>query len=560
LENLLNLYENDPNILSQILPYVKNLFPCENLHPVLQVLANIARTQPGREGILDIDILPLVTSQNWVNQSPGPLCTQICRLGGNLCYDSPEGRRAVVDTNIMTKLEGILPGVSNDSDSWVVLPTFVHNFCADNPPGLDIVMNIVDIIAEQVSSGNYTSPEDLYQSYSNFICGLSGTEGNLKVLRRSKIIKAMLHIFEHSVDTEVKEMLLELLQELCEDETLSKGLLDEGLLRVFLSVGFLSKSYLDLLSLVSSHPSCLPLMTGGDSSLGGELAGWLGPSPAPPSPHHTAAAALIFGNYATSDAACSHLVTHTSVPASLVTHMVPESPPEVLHAVVGCLRNLSVCPAARDLLLGLFLHRACVQLLLQPPGSGSSHMVTPKLLATLRLVSQGSQEVSQELGADSRLLKRLAELGAVSVVPGLAIEVARLACSIVRYAGNSSTVSNVIDAQLVKVVLPLLNSSHPQLINEVLVCINLVCAPRPPHPSLVENTDFQFLVSKIKDILENQDIPQEMKINALTLTKSLLEWNFTAVTDTIKAENISDLILSFQTISSTHVSSIMKHL
>ena len=81
----------------------------------------------------------------------------------------------------------------------------------------------------------------------------------------------------------------------------------------------------------------------------------------------------------------------------LVGHVSAACPGKVLHAVVGCLRNLSVCAAARDQLVQLGLVEASCQLVVAL-STGTDHTVTPKLLNTLRLVTQVRHCSWQHLG------------------------------------------------------------------------------------------------------------------------------------------------------------------
>ena len=77
---------------------------------------------------------------------------------------------------------------------------------------------------------------------------------------------------------------------------------------------------------------------------------------------------------------------------------------QVLHAVLGCLRNLAVCQPARQRLLQLCLAEKAGELLVRL-SDGQDQTVTGKLMSTLRLVSQDSPHTCRELGSDTELVR-----------------------------------------------------------------------------------------------------------------------------------------------------------
>ena len=84
---------------------------------------------------------------------------------------------------------------------------------------------------------------------------------------------------------------------------------------------------------------------------------------------------------------------------------------KLLHAVIGCLRNLSVCQAAGEELIGLFLPEASCQLL-QYLSPGSDHTVTLKLLSTVRLVAKAS---CARIGRDLALVQGIVKIAQSSI-------------------------------------------------------------------------------------------------------------------------------------------------
>ena len=62
-------------------------------HQLVKALADTARNQLGREKILDSSLVREICSAPWDTDSA--LVVELCRLGGNLCYDCPLGRETV---------------------------------------------------------------------------------------------------------------------------------------------------------------------------------------------------------------------------------------------------------------------------------------------------------------------------------------------------------------------------------------------------------------------------------------------------------------------------------
>ena len=150
--------------------------------------------------------------------------------------------------------------------------------------------------------------------------------------------------------------------------------------------------------------------------------------------------------------------------------------------------------------------QAAAELLLHL-SSTSNHTVTPKLVATLRLVTQGEKAACKQLGQRQDLLACLVSISQFSLVPALAIETARLLASIVRHAEDAATLAFCIQEQgCLALISSLLNSPHPQvftcrqsqnnltqpsvimesdqlslpqLINEAVVVLALACSSSP---------------------------------------------------------------------------------
>jgi hypothetical protein len=129
----------------------------------------------------------------------------------------------------------------------------------------------------------------------------------------------------------------------------------------------------------------------------------------------------------------------------------PSSPHKLLHAVIGCLRNLLVCQDAREQLIGLFLPEASCQLL-QHLSPGSVHTVTLKLLSTVRLVTKAGQASCDRIGRDWTLVQGIVKIAQSSIVPALDIEATRLQSSIISYSKDNIVQSSPCGSKYLKII------------------------------------------------------------------------------------------------------------
>jgi len=553
----------DPSTIKTLITYCTDLLNSSSTVPaeVIKALADLARNALGREKILDTALVQQVSVIPW--SCDHSLVVELCRLGGNLCYDCPLGREAVSQTGVLDRLADTVKNLDNDSQSrvWSVLPAFLHNYCADNLQCLNLVENLARVAAEHFSrsdeamdsfnSSNVNSEgggvnEQALESYASFLAGLTEHEGKVLLFSTDIFVQSILTILNTSSSVETLGTTLELLQDIFEDESLSNVYVEQNVVALLLSKmdswpSDVATSSLDLFALLSSHASVLPKILHPSSPLHTAVTEWFTTQP---STHHTATAALIYGNFCTTDDSCLQLLS-TTIPPVLVTLLSPSSPQKLLHAVIGCLRNLSVCLAAREQLLGLFLPEASCQLLVHL-SLGSDHTVTPKVLSTLRLVTQGDQTSCARIGMDTSLIGDIIKIAGNSLIPALNIEATRLLSSVIRYSKSTAVVENAINADVTPLLLGLLNSPHPQLLNEVLVALNLAAANRPPSAKLVEQLDCEFLGSKIVDIIKMESCPKEIKSNAVTLVNNILGWNFTGISDALETSDLKTTISKFE--------------
>merc|ERR1719508_146551 len=525
-------------------------------------MANAARTDIGRQEVLVKS--DVVLGRDWqAKVLVENYLIEICRLLGNLCYDCPSGRSQVVSVNCLPKLQQAYSSYrqstslpSSEDRLYLVLPGFLHNFCSDNEPGLSLVASssLVDLLSSDICQME-DKETPVFTNFSNFLAGLSDHESGASFLTNKPICDYLVHHVHLSTDPDSIQPVVSLISELGDNESFCLLLTHSGMwsalsskatnssIPVWTEVSHLS---CDALVMLSSHQSVIDLVffqPNSGTAPHDAVSNWLlgGPSN---DEHLIQTAALIFGNIAGNDERCLQLVTSTSVPARLVILLTPSTPPSLLHGVVGCLRNLCVCTAAREHLVELFLPEATAELLVGL-AAGTNHTVTPKVTATLRLVSQNNKSVSAKLGLNGVLVKCLVDLSENSIVPALAIEGARLLCSLVRYSQSLEVARTAVEAGGAKLLSSLLTSPHLQLNNETIVALTLVTASKPPPQKLVEDLDVAFVGEYVAEILGKEGCPQEIKYNALMLVSNIVEWKLEEVNNAINQQKLMEAVGNF---------------
>jgi len=372
LKCLIQKYEespDNPDCYQELVTICRAKIRVSNGHPedvsqIIRALADAARSVTGREVVVASGIIRDVVKVNWDTEE---IVIQVCRLGGNLCFDNPEGRKCILEASVLDKLSETMDSKQQDdslSKLWFIVPSFLHNYCNENPHSLKSAGKLILVAARHFQK--IENKQEYVEQVDNFITFLSGLqhhEEKTGLFTEKDTVTSLVHILENFDFEPSIVAVLDLLQELFEDVQICNVFVENRLVCAIMkrSEGLcvtesgeavsedVASQALDLLALISSHGAIVPKIL--SSELDMSLSLWM---TSPPSPHHLATAALVAGNIATSDSAVLQLLD-TTVPGLLVSHVNPESPGKVLHAVIGCLRNLAVCLDARDKLAQLGL-------------------------------------------------------------------------------------------------------------------------------------------------------------------------------------------------------------
>jgi hypothetical protein len=289
-----------------------------------------------------------------------------------------------------------------------------------------------------------------------------------------------------------------------------------------------SKWACDLLTLLLSHvesPAVEPLLS--------RLCTWLDSS----WPCQVSSAALILGNFCTSEASCQQLMQNCpGLLEQLAGRLSSDQDRPVLHAVAGCLRNLAVCQPLRSRLVDVQIDQLAAQLFLSKSSNNCDYTLAFKLLGLLRLLTIENAALCCRLGAWSELLEGLAALSDTAGLQGhLTLEISRLLSCLVRYSKSADVSAAVVTGGGLPSLAALLGSPHLQLQNEALVALAVLTGPRPPASRLVEQLRPDQLTLQLAEILANDSTaPEEVKWNAALVVSNILAWNLTGVTEAVR--------------------------
>ena len=206
---------------------------------------------------------------------------QVCRL------------REPRDQGILNKLSRTVSSLEQCDTNrlWLVLPSFLHNFCHNNPGCLasPSVTEISSVLAQHFSSLTAAQPDldATAENYISFLSGLQSQEDKARLYQRKEVVLSVLRLLELIASEETIQVVLEFFQEILDSEEVS-AYTEQGLVTSLLSVARKAEVEtanlsLDVMVLLSSHPTVLPrvLSPSQDCTLWVSLLSWLSSPPSP---------------------------------------------------------------------------------------------------------------------------------------------------------------------------------------------------------------------------------------------------------------------------------------
>uniref|UniRef100_A0A0K2UBM5 Rap1 GTPaseGDP dissociation stimulator 1like [Aplysia californica] n=1 Tax=Lepeophtheirus salmonis TaxID=72036 RepID=A0A0K2UBM5_LEPSM len=503
-----------------------------------QLLVEIARTNTGRRIMRTTGLVPTLSA---VLESNCPLETavQICRVLGNLSYESDEGRHQILaHSDCLIHLHHLAKNSDKSQDPGqrlpVILPRFLLNFTSSNCPEFAekiAEIGFIDTIVQNVLSTT-TNDAVFNSSLVFFVCICEGPTV-IKIFHdQADITPAITHILNHTTSPEVTEVALELIRFLVVDSDLSLKLAKSGLCTTIVErvLGrWRSQEFsvhrakgCNMLINIMSHADSMKYLYALDNGhLKDKFLEWLEDDGIEMKLKVTAALAI--GNFACSEENSVTLVangTSKLLIRLLCKHQNPVKDLEIQHALLGSLRNLTVNPGSRTQLLNEGLLEPCIALT-ESLSPIPSYSVISKLVPVIRLLVDGSKTASLRIGEDRSLLSKYTEWGSEDN-QWLKSASGRLLATLVKNSQSVEVMKNVVEVGGMPLITMMLISHHQKMLNESLITLVLM-ANVLPKDIVVAQLYTDLIINGIKSSLTESEHPVKVKKNALTLVSSLLK-------------------------------------
>jgi len=492
---------------------------------LLKQLADAARDQNARAVLSSSKELQEYT---WPDTLALEAVVEACRLFGNLCYESGAGRSLVITSGIipvmLTSLRKQSTTELRASRICLVLPSFIQNFVADNSVGIEKVAELLDLLA------SHTQHQDDAEKLSSYIdlLGLLAEEEEGMVAFSEPVLASCVSMYKLlGEDTD----LLNLLVRIAENEKLAPHLINlhtqvaanltstcQPTTEIVLKVDVEEKSAREL---NSELLVILLSQTNGKDLDTGFARDWL----ASESSLLASTALLVLGNLCTSDEATQALVTEDLLDQCTRLLQRDDQDDRLLHALLGCLRNFCVNPKVRELLAIRGLHSRLLEMSARHQGNTASLL---KIVCILRLSVHSSSEVAAEVGDHNSFVANLVNIltgdrstTSFSAALGqLTVESARLFSSLITATKSRELAGNLLDLGVVPILLSLLSSPHPVLVNQGVLPLCLASSFHPAHPKLCEAMNSSTF-DRLANVLDNASMPGEIKENVIKLLITL---------------------------------------
>jgi len=462
-------------------------------------LANSARELENREKLLDDNKMKTAI---WPNELSAELMIEICRLFGNLCFNNPKGRELVKSLGLLATLGTAVDKISQqdflNTKLILVLPAFLQNFIIDNTENMHLISptlhSTTKILANTEQVDNTGSLEDLLVVLSD------GDQGAL--LFDSQLVATAANIIKAS-GADVNVDLISAMITLTEDDDKSR-LFFEAKLHTVLQRNLDMDMYSDEKDEETGKSDRdlmaeLFVMILGTAQIQDvdlpSLVSWLKRDKI-----LCASAFLILGNLCTSDENAELIATPEFIDSAIETLSIRDK--SVRHALLGCLRNCSVNPKSRDLLINKDLGNHLIKLSenLDDPAH------TYKLVAILRLLSLCSEAVARRVGENGDFIHKLVQMGSIenqfsTALGQLNVETGRLFSTVIVKTQNPSIMRTILDKNGLPHLLSLLSSPHLVMLNQSVLPLCLLFT-LDPLPDQVFSEVTPEVVNKIVNILD----------------------------------------------------------
>uniref|UniRef100_A0A3B3RGC6 Rap1 GTPase-GDP dissociation stimulator 1 n=1 Tax=Paramormyrops kingsleyae TaxID=1676925 RepID=A0A3B3RGC6_9TELE len=336
----------------------------------------------------------------------------------------------------------------------------------------------------------------------------------------------LVKLLQRQVEHEKKEMILEVLAPLAENDRIKLQLVEAGLVECLLELveqtvdGELEEDAVELktasdliVQLLLGDESMQKLFEGGAGCVFQKVLSWV------PSHSHQLqlAGALAIANFSRNDANCILMVETGIVQkllASLERHVV-DGNVTVQHAALSAVRNLAIPVVNKSKMLSMGTADVVLKLL-----PSEMPVVQFKLLGALRMLIDTQAQAAEQLGTNPVLVQRLLEWCDAKDHAGVMGESNRLLSALIRHSKSKDVVRTIVQGGGVKHLVAMSTNEHVIMQNESLVALGVIAALDLD----VAEGDFERsgLVQVLHRLLSDEHSAPEIQYNSMILVCSIM--------------------------------------
>ncbi|XP_072038162.1 rap1 GTPase-GDP dissociation stimulator 1-B-like [Amphiura filiformis] len=514
---------------------------------IARMVAEMAKNEFVRKPCIDAKLIP--TLCDLLGHDDADVAIQTCRALGNICCDYDEARLAISQCGglktlinlLKTRLVTVDKGSPNERLRTVACGFLMNLTYGNGPLQTEAVsLDVVELIVRYLQSCS----DDVVFCGKLIMCAgnMSDQDCNKVAFEETGICEILTRGLGSVTDAEQLEMILEVISSLAENDAMKLEFAKADLVETLLKVvdkyagsnrgaarGRVSLSDEEFDVEKVSTDIVILLLTGDESMRylfqNGEgklfmlvLTDWL----SSPSPLYKISAALALGNFARSDEHCIKLVELGIVGPLLKLIRKDDNAEEDFvdmrlgHAVLSALRNLAISKVNKPLLLQQDTLATILPLIHM-----DMHPVQFKLLGTIRMLIDGQAETAVQLGENSAFIQRVVELCECQIHAGVAGEANRLLAALVKHSASPNVMQTIVSSSGIKPLVSMATCEHTLMQNEALVALTLVASTclGQSVPAMLECG----LLKVIKTVLQDNNIPDEVQCNVLTLAGFLTQ-------------------------------------
>ncbi|XP_077291236.1 visceral mesodermal armadillo-repeats [Arctopsyche grandis] len=463
-----------------------------------QAIAEICKCEKKRTSYAHADIIkPLLSFLNKpIDNSNAELMKQACRGLGNVCFDSHVGRDLVLNSSGIQIVVDMLPKTLQCNDPRLttqchsvrlftckLLSILMFGGSDYIQPALDV--DFMDKIHDVIQY-EFTSPDGDDNRLNSALLVVSVvTEYNRSLVVKDEFTLMIVDILKTIKNIDISEVCLEYLHYQAEHDEVKTVLAKAAVPQILWSLlqqhralavdeetRELMKLACDLIALILTGDESMNILYADGS---GEFYLSMIDSLSSDDVELAITSILAIGNFARTDTHCMHMMdtgVFVKLMSILLLHKSHEDDIRLQHVVLSSLRNLVIPQRNKS----LAIKHGILPLLIEMVPNVNQYYVVFKLVATLRMLVDGQENVAKDL-LSVDVLKRVSVWGAQSEHAGVSGEASRLLARMVRQLQSQESLTSIVKVDgCVACLVNMLAASHIIMQNEAMIALTILCA------------------------------------------------------------------------------------